>query len=148
MKYIFDFHGFQSICVYLHKYLHCVIYCILTRCLENFEARPPTQCERNLWVGCGPVVKLLACRARPYHSIPYWKESGVPNELMWRRPSGHGINYTSVLQRHGEWSECNSHTVEEDGHTDVMCIGVGQASNIICLLCPPTSDGYLVEQES
>ena len=47
--------------------------------------------------GCGPVVRLLACHARAWHSIPCWRESGV-FKLMWRHPSGHGITTHRVLQ--------------------------------------------------
>ena len=65
--------------------------------------------------------------------------------IMWRCPSGHGINLTSGTADMAMWSDCNSHTVVAH---DQSCVEVLGKPFISRCLCPPSSDGYLVERES
>ena len=60
-------------------------------------------------------------------------------------PSGHKLHLTSGTADMSVWSDCNSHTVVA---RDQSCVEVLGKPLISRRLCPPSSDGYLVERES
>ena len=60
-------------------------------------------------------------------------------------PSGHKLHLTSGTADMAMWSDCNSHTVVAH---DQSCVEVLGKPLISRRLCPPSSDGYLVERES
>ena len=60
-------------------------------------------------------------------------------------PSGHKLHLTSGTADMAMWSDCNSHTVVAH---DQSCVEVLWKPLISRRLCPPSSDGYLVERES
>ena len=60
-------------------------------------------------------------------------------------PSGHKLHLTSGTADRAMWSDCNSHTVVAH---DQSCVEVLGKPLISRRLCPPSSDGYLVERES
>ena len=59
-------------------------------------------------------------------------------------PSGHKLHLTSGTADMAMWSDRNSHTVVAH---DQSCVEVLGKPLISCHLCPPSSDGYLVERE-
>ena len=93
------------------------------------------------WLNCSPVTQEPGVRF-PSN----WRESGV-FKLMWRRPGGHGINYTlGTAQWHGVVVRLLiSHS---DNTWPWSCVKVLGKPFTSCHLCPPGSDVYLVERES
>ena len=88
------------------------------------------------------MVRLLGCHARaPAFGSPQQRKW----HLMWRRPSGHKLHLTSGTADMVMWSDCNSHTVVAHDQSCVEMLGKPVVSRHIC---PPSSDGYLVERES
>ena len=60
-------------------------------------------------------------------------------------PSGYKLHLTLGTADMAMWSDCNPHTVVAH---DQSCVKVLGKPLISRCLCPPSSDGYLVERES
>ena len=90
------------------------------------------------------MVRLLGCHARARRSLPsHCRE--VPSHVALPKWTWDKLSLTSGTADMAMWSDCNSHTVVAHDQSCVEALGKPLISRC---LCPPSSDGYLVERES